>query len=686
MQSGLTFDDLDGNTSGPAYTKKAFFELDLKSDSEVLAWLNQELDSLKQNSWQDLERTKNNYLRYKGIQYQNQVYVPRDVLEVRKRYQPQMVVPFIRDAVDEKVSKLLEYKPSIYPMPTHDETRDKNDSKVAKRFLQHIDYTKNTDAAFRKYVRNCKIGGTSYMWITWNPDIGDENPEARILKKNPDGGVPISTAVMNGDVQIKNKTKFYTFHPNAEWQDVDYCFVIEWEDCAKIKVDYPDKASSIVPEDKETYFDFEALSEKTTQNQCRKIHFYHKKTKYMPDGYEACFVKGAILKKGALSYDHGQIPVVPMMDQENPDETNAESFIDHVRSMAAAINNFINAGVKAMMLASHPKWFVQSGSIDEQQLNNDVGIVKVKSGSSNPVLAQANPVSSQLAPWIETLKGLFYQMCKSNSISRGELPPGVTAFVALQYVSESENRRSTTEVTQTHEAIRGVYDLILKTCGQFYKPTDKRTIQIMGKDGRFALEDYDVAAIAKPYNLVLQNASGLPESRALRTQFIVDMSNSRPELLPDEQVVEMLGIGQTEKYMDLASAAARAAEDEDEMILDGNGQVIEPEEYEDHITHWKVHTMAIQEVGFKLKTNPETQQIMKDHILATEYLMSEQAKVSPQYAMKLLALPQFPMFLQDPELSQILSMVSGVGAQINSALPPAMPLPQAPGQPPAPQQ
>lgn len=674
MQSGITFDDLENGSGHDGLAKKAFFELDLSNETDVLTWLNEELTALKSNAWQDLERTKNNYLRYKGIQYQNQVYVPRDVLETKKRYQPQMVVPFIRDAVDEKVSKLLEYKPTIYPMPTHDETKDKNDSKIAKRFIQHIDYTKNTDGLFRKYVRNTKIGGQSYMWVSWNPDLGDVLPASKELEGMVPKAEKVAGIVMQGDVQIKNKTKFFVFHPKMEWPDVDYCFVIEWEDVAKIKHDYPAKASDVVTEDKETYFDFESLSEKTTQNQCRKIYFYHKRTKYLPEGFEACFVKGALLKNGILSYDHGELPIVPMMDQENPDESMGESFIDHVRGLAASINNFINSGIKAMMLASHPKWFVQSGSIDEQQLNNDVGIVKVKSGTANPVLAQANPTSSQLAPWIETLKGLFYQMSKSNSIARGDLPEGVTAFVALQYVSESENRRTTTEVSLTHEAIRKTYDLILKTCGQFYKPNDKRTMQIMGKDGRWTLENYDVEAIAKPYNLILQNASGLPESKALRTQFIIDMNNSRPDLLPDQQVVEMLGIGQTEKYMDLASAAARAAEDEQELMLDGKG-MIPPTEYEDSITHWRTHTMAIQEVNFKIKATPEVQQTIKDHILGTEYIMAEQAKVSPQYAAKLLMLPQFPMFLRDDELSQILAMVSGVGAAVQSSMPKPQPMP-----------
>lgn len=657
----ITFEDLEA--SGYNQNDKAFFELDLNNDSDVLAWMMTELGRLKNESWQKLEIVKNNYLRFKGIQYQAQVYTPRDVLETQKSYNPQIVVPFVRDAVEEKVSRLMEYKPSVFPMPTHDETKDKNDATVAKKFMQHIDYTKDTEKLFRKFVRNSRIGGESYLWITWNPDLGEPLKAYDVLGRETGEEIPADIMAMlkdkqrQGDVQIKNKTQFFVWRPNCEWVDTDYIFVEEWVDVAKLKKEYPEKAGDIQAESKEPLFDFNTMVEKQNNRQCKKKYFYHRHTKFLPEGYEACFVSGAILKKGKLSYDHGELPVVLLQDQENPDEHVGTSFIENIRALSSAMNNMINMTVKNLMLAGNAKWFVQNGSIDEQQLNNDIGIVRVKSGAADPKLLQANPVSNQLGEWLQVFKDMFYQMAKSNSISRGDLPEGVTANVALQFISESENKRSVSEVKQVHEAIRKAYDLILKTCGQYYKPTDQRTMQIMGKDGQFALENYDVSAIAKPYNLILQSASGLPESKALRTQFIIDMSNARPGMLPDEQVVEMLGFGQTEKFMDISTAAARAAEDENELMM--AGQMIEPAQHEDHITHWRIHTMAIQQVGFKLKTDPIVQQIYQQHIMATEMLMGEQAKFSPQYLGLLAQLPQWPMYYKDPLVSQMLGMATG---------------------------
>lgn len=661
----VTFEDLEA--SGYNQNDKDFFELDLNNETEVLSWMNLELGRLKNESWQKLEIVKNNYLRYKGIQYQAQVYTPRDVLETQKSYTPQIVVPFVRDAVDEKVSRLLEYKPSVFPMPTHDETKDKNDAAIAKKFMQHIDYVRDTEAILRKFVTNAKIGGEAYLWITWNPDLGEPLKAYDVLGRQTGEEIPEDIMAMlkdkmrQGDVQIKNKTQFFVWRPNRAWEDTDWCFVEEWEDVSKLKREYPEKAGDIEAETKEPLFDFNTMTEKSNTKQCRKKYFYHRFTKFLPEGFEACFVRGAILKMGKLQYDHGEIPLVLLKDQENPDEHIGTSFIENIRALSSAMNNMINMTVKNLMLAGNAKWFVQSGSIDEQQLNNDVGIVRVKSGSADPKLLQANPVSGNLGEWLQVFKDMFYQMAKSNSISRGDLPEGVTANVALQFISESENKRSNSEVKQVHEAVRRYYNLILKTCGQYYKPTDQRTMQIMGKDGQFALENYDVAAIAKPYNLILQSASGLPESKALRTQFIIDMSNARPGMLPDEQVVEMLGFGQTEKFMDISTAAARAAEDENELMM--SAKMIEPAAHEDHITHWRIHTMAIQQVGFKIKTDPIVQEMYTKHIMATEMLMGEQAKFSPQYLALLAQLPQWPMFYKDPTVSQMLGMATGAMSQ-----------------------
>lgn len=662
------FQDLDKDKSGTE-KNKPFFAVNHDNDQELLDWFNQQIAFLKEENQERLEKVKNNYLRYKGIQYLDQVYQPRDVPEKRIRYMPQVVVPLIADVVDEKVSRLLEYKPAVQCIPQSDESQDKIDAKIAKRFLKHVDQVESLDSKFRKAVKSAKIAGESFLFVLWSKDKGSTIVKAGETVQLKDGRI-IKGPIKEGDVETKNATALEVLYEQARsWDDVEYLFYFDNPYTEKLKREYPEVQDKIHATTAESFFDYETLKRKSLEGRSLKISFWHKKTKFLPGGFESFFTPDVILKKGGLPYEDGELPTVRYIDNENEQELSGESFIDKVKGMASQYNNVTNMIIKQENMMSHPKWFVDANSVDDQALGNDMTIVKVKAGSRNPVLAQANPVSPQLFEFRKELKQEFYEQSKSNSVVRGEPPPGVTAFVALQYVSESENRRISSDVAITNECIRKTYELILKRAGQFYKKTDKRTMLIMGKDNRWTLQSFDPETLAKPYSILLQNSSALPESKALRTQFIMDMGQRFPNMFPESQLAEMLDLGQSEKMLDLAGLAARAAEDENELILDGK-MVPDPKIHEDLITHWKVHVSGMQDIGFKTKSSNEIQKAMEDHIKAHEMLMFDMIEKSQSFAQLVnMQCPQFPLYFEIPMPAMAPPM-------------PGAPGPQAPGMPP----
>lgn len=642
------FGELD--SSGFAGVKKPFFAIDLSNDDAVLNWLKDEMLFIKNSNTTRFQKIKNNYLRYKGFQYLSSVYYPRDVLETQRKYTPQMVLPLISDAVDEKVARLMEFKPAVVVVPVDDEAQDKTDSKVAKKFLDHIDYAQKLDAKFTQCLRNSKIAGESFAWIRWNPDLGEVLGEVDIAAKATasDENKNPKELIRQGDIEILRKTPEYVLYERAEsWDKVNYCFVIELDYVEALKLDYPEKADQIKEDADMRVFNYDKFDEETMAGMARKIHFYHKKTKYLPEGYEAVFTTSALLKSGPLSYEHGDLPIERIVDIENDMELPGQSFIDKVKSVAAQINNSLNSVVKMMMLAGYAKWFVEGGAVDDQSLNNDVGIVKIKPGSKAPVLAQANPVGANQWEFIDKLQNWFYQFSKSNSVVRGDPPPGVTAYVALQYLSESESRRISTEVQQLNLFVRNVYDKVLKTAAQFYKPDEKRTMMILGKDNRWETFPLDVSTLTKNYSIMIQNTSGLADSKSAKTQQLIDLNAAFPGALPQQQVLEMIGFGQGEKFIDIGSAAAKAAESENEQIMDGQGQ-IEPNEGEDSLTHWRIHMQAIQSLGYKQKAPPEVQEAMRIHIMAHEFMLMDMAAKNPAMAQALSTLPNFPAFAEFP--------------------------------------
>lgn len=648
----LTFDDLN---STPVDTKKPFFAIDYNSDSILLEWLNGALDQLQSNSWTRLEKIKNHYLRYKNIQYLGQMYENRDLPDAQKRYMPTMVMPLVRDAIDEKVARIMETKPSIGVLPKDDEERDKVDAKIAKRFLSHIEYQEKLPNHYRDWLRNSKVAGESYLLPRWNPDKGPKlEKEQQLL------GAPLDPSIRRptlriGDIEYKMFDVFHAFpeeHPSKDWNEVNYIFLIEYEYTEGLKLDYPDKAGDIREQPKgSNYFDFETMEEKPLEGFTAKIHFYHKSTKYLPEGFYCCFTKDVIFKKGPMpeEYDALKLPPERLIPGKNEGELHGESDIEFIYRIAAEVNNTENLITKHLKMLANTKTYVEKGAVDLTQMNNEINIVEVKKGSQAPVMMTPSPVSPQLIDRPIRLKEDFYMFAKSNSVVRGEPPNGVNAFVALQYVSEAESRRLSQEVQYFQEAVVGINQKTLDLVSVKYKKDEERTMLAAGKDNRFNLMKYDPSTLAKKYSVVLHTTTGLPDSRSGKIQALFETESTFPGMVPREQVAEMIGFANAEKFIDVASAAARAAEEENEIMLDGQ-DMIEPAEWEDSIVHWRIHTQAMQDVAFKTKCSKEVQQAMYGHLLATEMQMMEQMMKSDSFAQKIITLcPQFPMIFMVPQ-------------------------------------
>lgn len=642
MSQAIFFDDL-GEAAAQGYKRKPFFAIDHSSDDELLRWFKEEISYLKDEYKEWHEEIKNNYKRFKEIQYKTQIFSSRDLPDKKTRYTPNIVAPLVRDITDERIARMMEFKPNVVILPQHDEQQDKVDAKIAKKFVKHIEKQERIDYKLQKFLRTAYVAGEGYLILTWNPDKGYPMPDSEKVGKT----------VFVGDIDVRHASPLrLLMEKRLDDGEPEYCFYFEYEYGDVLKKKYPSKALDL---DKRsaTYYDAEKMEDVTVPGKVTKVTFWHKKTPFLPDGFECVFVEDTILKKSPLPYQHGKIPVVVLTDNENIEESHGRSFINSIKGMVTYFNNLLNMGVKQMTLMSWPKWFVDAGSVDPQQLNNDTGIVTIKPGSRAPVLSQGSPVSPQLMAWKDRALEWIYAWGKSNSVIRGDPPTGVTAFVALQYVSESENRRMNTSVVKFNEAVRLMYEMVLTTCGQYYKKEDKRTLLVIGKDGSWSAENYDPSSLAKPYSIVIQNASALPDSKAARTQYIIDLAKNFPDLFPKEQLIEMLDLAQSDKFIDEASSAARAAEAENEMMMEGEDPG-EPQPHEYLIVHWKIHLSAMQDIGFKQKATPETKKLFEEHLLATEYLMFEKAKKSETFLSELMKLPLYPIYFE-ADLKEIMA-------------------------------
>lgn len=667
MSSYYTFDDLSENDAKYQRSKQPFWSLNLddpNNEKAILRWLTGEINYLSKQSEDRVTEIRKHIALYKGVQYENQE-VSRSRFNIKEQSDDKtkkvqkVVANHLYDLVEQRQARLIKYKPAVSILPTNDELQDKVAAKMVKMLLDTLWYKYDFESTIvPNVVKETFIKGEDYLFITWNPDIGDLHPDYDPNKKVPlldengkqktdEAGKPIfiDQAVRVGDVSYEIVPPEQVFlDPKKQFEKVEYCFRRHIKHVDAVRRDYPEKAYAVKATQNYFEYDYDKMKEIPLDNEVVVWEFFHKSTKYLDKGRRIVFTPDVILENTELPYSHGELPFERLTDIDIPNEIFGRSFFINTKGLAAVYNNMINMIWRNQVLVSHPKWMMPAGAAKIESLGNDITVVQYK-GPQPPVLVQSNPTPSEAFNFSATIKEELQQLSGVYGVSRGEPPAGIKAGVALQFLAEQETERNNSTIVKFNEFIKRVAIKTISVCGDYYDESDGRTVRIVGENNAWMLQFFDVSNLSKSYDVQIQNSSALPQSRAARTQYLMDIKEQYPEAISTEQFLDLLDLAQSEKFIDIVTAAVKTAEAECEKLLQGK-QVPPPEEYEDLITKWKVYSIKPQEYSFKNSLPPEIRQNFLDYLAAIEMLMIEKGKTNDTFATKLAELANFPLIFK----------------------------------------
>lgn len=670
------YDEVDeqqtANRSDEPFFKLPYDSTEKSAEDKVHRWLIGEKNYLLKVNRHRFTLIKKNLALNKGIQYQDQELRSdnRDSVNDKKRSVQKIVINKLREANRSRASKLLKYKPNVAILPTNDELGDKVAADMTKNLLDHIWYTERFDGDILPELVNIKGPmQEAYLKIGWNPNKGDiheeykkeleaakEKGSEKIELMGPDGkpekdeqGNPIMVdkPVLNGDVEYKVvlcTDMLIDRHPSRQYRNARFSFEREVMTVEEARIKWPKAADKIQGDKDLQLYDYDQMQTYTDKNCVEIWHFYHRRTEYFDKGRYVVFTSKGILDSQDFPYSHRELPYVRWVDLENPGELHATSFFEDVKGAFGAFNNLNNMILRNEIMVGSPKWMMPAGAADIRELGNAITVVQFK-GPTPPQLVQANPTGAGAYNLRESLKEEGMQLADVSRTGNGNPPQGVTAAVALQYLSELEQERWNSTVLKHNEAVLMTAIMTLAVCGDYYDPTDKRMIRIQGNDGEWMSQFFDASNLSKDYDIRIQGSSALPESKAARTETLLFLAEKFPQSVDQEQVLDMFDLAQNKKFVKEGTVSLRAAEAENEMFMSGK-PVAPPEEYEDQIVHWKTHVKQIREWSFKNRATKEVKKGLVDHITAHEMLLTEQAAKNPALAQVIMGLPGFPMFYE----------------------------------------
>lgn len=606
-----------------------------------------------------------------------------------------LVVNHLYDLVIQRVSRLTRNKPAVSINPANSEYSDRISAKIVKYLVDYIMYQNNFDTLMIELAQSAYIDGESYLKIAWDPNRGHMHPdwkeeaaEARSQRREPrlpvldengeqvvsEKGDPlfIERPIYVGDVCLSVWTPVDTLvQACGDHRKAKYYIHEEWMDADELKALYPEHAALFVPDTGDvTGFGSEGnVFAPESGPESGKIlvrKFWHKPDQFLASGREVWSTRKVVLENKPLASGLTSLGLVRFSDIDIKDKQKGQSFFIHGKAINATINDLTSMTRRNSLMLAHPKWLIPRGSVvKKDSLSNEIAQIEYQ-GSVPPQLVAPPPMSQEINMLRKDLKQDLQTILGVFDISRGQVPANIRSALALQVMDEQEDQRANSSVSKHASTIREVVQEIIEVASAHYHKDDKRLIPVVGRDNRYMLKEFDPEHLSRAYDVRVSNASGLPTSKAARTETLVELKKAFPTLVRDEQVADLLQWGESERFYDIATVAVRSAEAENESLLNGE-ETDEPTPFEDHITHWTTHIREVQNRGFKTNTPPEIQAALISHILGTELLMMEQARKTPSFALELVQLKQFPVFYAIDAIDRAVLDAARTGNPLNYA-------------------
>lgn len=655
-------EDLAELQTNPELINKPFFKV--KSD-ELKDWLVSTAAALIEEGKERTRVQRENLMLYRGVTFKREdKYRDRDRNQRKLSRVQKFIVNHLYDLTETKVSQMTRIKPAVEVLPTNDEWSDRASAKVVKHIQRHLWSQDDIDAMRVRMHRDARIFGESFMFILWNKFKGDLTPA---YVRARDAGVAVDKkkyqdVKFTGDVDHQVEVPWRVYLQRAEcYENSDYVFRISFAPKEELADDYPKADFESCSADIHI-FDMEDLTEKPLEESVMVYEFWHKKTAKMPEGFYAKFTVSDILEKGDLPFNHGSLPIVRLTDLDVPGVMNGISRYETIASLQGMYNNLSTLIAKNIYLTAHAKWAVPRGSVKIEQLGNDNTILQYQ-GPVPPQLIQAAPNPAEVYAFRQQLREEMQIIYGSHGISRGDVPKGITAASALQFLNELETERATTDIIKDSHLIKNIAKMGIAVAGDFYDPEDGRLLRIVGENNKFLIRHFDTAHLHKSYDIRFDNSTGLPETKSAKMERILEAMQRNPSMVSGERWEHLLELADTEKMSTMMTEAVQAADSIVEDIM--AGRPIQPlEEWHDLIPHWETYVKAMQGRGFNEEAGPEVRSVMKDHLFWTEEAMIEKMKGNPEFEAKLAQLVNFPIFkhsnfVAPRSLEQQMAMVQG---------------------------
>lgn len=543
--------------------------LGTKDELRLISWAMEKYEQAKSDRWKNERQWYLNMAFYFG---QQNVAFKGGVNEVSRDfklytppapyYRSRPVINQIRPRIRTEMAKLTAQKPSAFIVPASSDDRDMYAANAGEQIWESLYRQKNIHSVLRRAVFWASITGNGFIKTYWDEDSLDVVSD------------------QYGDICYTPETPFHVFVPDLKEEELEFqpftiCASMRSQEQLENMYGRPVNTSTKGGVLDESFLNIMGVQKMDKAKEVLVLEVWVKpgQTKMLPQGGMFTIAGGEIISPVTQGwpYEHGKYPYAHIGHIPSG-KFYRDSIITDLIPLQREYNRTRGQIIEAKNRMAKPQLSAEIGSIDPSKMTSEPGqIIMYRPGFQPPTPIPLQPIPNYVLDELTRIKEDMDEISGQHEVSRGQVPPGVTAATAISYLQEQDDSKLSATFDSVEEAMEKVAQLTLTYVHQYWDTP--RKVKVTGQDGSFDVMAFEGSELGGNTDIRIEAGSALPTSKAAKQAFIMDLM--KMGFIDPNKGLEVMEIGGINKIYEQVQVDVRQAQRENLKMAQATPELLQ---------------------------------------------------------------------------------------------------------------
>jgi hypothetical protein len=470
-------------------------------------------------------------------------------------YRSRPVINRIRPIIRTEIARLISQKPSATIVPATGEDSDTAAAQAGEQVWDSVYRQYKIKTIFRQSILWTLCTGTGFIKTYWDPQ--KKSKQWSPTPPLPEGLPPQAMEMLqgklpenppDGDFCYENVTPFHLFVPDLMAEDIEdqpYVIQLQTRTPEWVRLNYKMNVAPNIMEASDILNDsflnlVGASDAKKDSILCYEVWVKPGNVEFMPEGGMFTIVGDKLVQfvKGNpyihQQYPFSKIPHIPT------GRFYGDSVISDLIPVQREYNRTRGQIVENKNRMGHAQYMAAKGSVTASKITTEPGqVIEYNLGFPKPEPVPMQGLPNYVLQELDRLLMDFEDISGQHQVSKGQVPAGVTAATAINYLQEQDETMLATTYAGIEDAFEKIGYQTLCYVKQYWDMP--RQVKVTGRDNTYNVISFQGSDLRGNTDIRVEAGSALPTSKSAKQALLMDLMTQG--FIPPEKGLELMDVG-----------------------------------------------------------------------------------------------------------------------------------------------